>query len=146
VKAVNKNKIPIHAMKVLRTLGLVAGIALLTAASCQKQNIAPGGVYSGDAFLLWVDSTLVNSKIALTYFLQWCGDNDAALQQNNKSVILAGESIRTNAPTWFTNAFSLRNAYLSTRSATDSNALQAAVSQLDAQSKSSNALTNSVHK
>lgn len=117
----------------------------------QQQTIAPGGVYSGDPFLMGVDQTLVETKASMSGFLSWAQDNKAALATHNSSVLVAAEKIRTTAPGWFTNAYNLRAAYLAARQEADpsaitvqSNALSSAISQLEAQSASTTAITNSI--
>lgn len=138
----------------LLTLSVPAFLLLLCPIGCsfiQKQTIAPGGAYSNDPYLLGIDQTIVETRDDLDGFLHWLQENQPTLWQNNKSVLVAGERIRTNAPTWFTNIYNLRGAYLTARQEADpaaanaaSNALSSAASQLSAQSASAQAITNNV--
>lgn len=120
------------------------GPSLILYSSCSTPTIAPGGDYSGDPFLVGVDESLVQSKAELGGFLSWLQQNRDLLAKNNMSVLVAGERIRTNAPLWFTNAYALRGAFIAARTDLNSNLLNGAISQLQAQAASTTAITNSI--
>lgn len=127
----------------------LTGLMLWLVAGC-KTKLDPAGAYHGDTFLFTADRTIVDSKDALSGFLTWEMQNRSQFTNNLREITHIADTIRINAPFWFSNAVIARNAYsnaaalrLSTVSLT-SNALVANISQLQAQTLSLRAVTNSV--
>jgi len=143
---------------------LFAGSVLLGAALCActlglpgcATQIDPAGVYgpsgefgtNNNFFILSVDKTLGDSKQTLNAFVTWELQNRPSLPA---SVTKVADTIRDEAPLWFTNAYIARSNYVFLwrsnpgAASAASNVLQASVSQISAQAAASSAITNSTH-
>lgn len=104
-----------------------------------------------NTFLLLSDKTLVDSKDTMTVFLRWELKNRQTLATLGLgNVTKVADTIRSDAPLWFTNAFNARQVYVAiwrsnpAASAAASNNFQASVSLISAQALASSSLTNSV--
>lgn len=137
---------------------LIAGVLLLGVIvslplGC-KTNLDPAGVYHGDTFLFNAERVIGDSGEALNNFVTWEMNNRSILTGKLHSVTVAADAIRLNAPLWFTNATISRDVYSNSVAlrqgagtiAAASNALNANITQLQTQTLSTRALTESVNK
>lgn len=136
----------------IKTLGLF----ILMATACMlpvlyfqgcATKLDSAGVYAqpngGGMFLFTVDKTLVDSKETLYAFVNWELQNRPTIPP---AVTKAADTIRDQAPLWFTNAYNLRAAYVtlmnvnSPQTITASNNLASATSLISAQATAASAL------
>lgn len=131
----------------------IIAFAFLLLSGCGKSTLSGTGVYGTNQFLFEAEKAVDDSKDALSGFLSWEELNRSILASNNlQSVIKAADSIRVNAPLWFTNAVTACNLYsnavaLAQDAATivnTSNSLAANITLLQTETMSARAITNSV--
>jgi hypothetical protein len=132
----------------LSALGIFSGVML---SGCGTTSLDPAGYYAGMPEVFALDETLANSKDAMDGFLEWEAANHEVIETKWPDVTKAADAIRTNAPTWFSNAESLRGAYVELRASAKagsaplivaSNAFAAEVSLIEAHAGSLSAITN----
>jgi hypothetical protein len=87
---------------------LAAGLAGGLVAGCG--SLAPGGVYQGDKVLYDADQTIATSYDLLHTFVTWERDNRPALA-SQPAIKRSADSVRSNAPKWFSAAVACRDAY-----------------------------------
>lgn len=146
-------------------LGLSVGFALLAllvaipvfVPGCAS-TIDQAGVYGSggnspfgtndNSFLFISDKTLVDSKDTFTAFLTWELQNRPVLATVAPNVTKVADSIRDNAPLWFTNAYTARTAYIAAfkrgNAVAQSNAFAASVSAISSQSLSTTTIKSAV--
>jgi hypothetical protein len=126
--------------------------AVVIIAGC-KTTLDTAGPYAqpagGGMFLFMVDRALVDTKDDLTAFLTWERLNHAYLASNAPSVVATADTIRDNAPLWYTNAWLLRSNFVWAMASSPqdapgaSNSLAAQVSLIQTATQAASALTNS---
>jgi hypothetical protein len=134
--------------------------ALIFTSTCTFTGCAtkldPAGPYATNnspaaaLFLLLSDKTLVDSKDTLNVFLTWELQNRSTLATVAPNVTKVADTIRDQAPLYFTNAYLLRSNYVFAfnsqpgASSTASNFFSAAVQTISALAMSSSQLTNTI--
>jgi hypothetical protein len=109
-------------MKKYLGITLLVTLTALVVSSCftgcgTAPTLDPAGAYAGQPELFAIDTTLADSKDALTSFLTWESDNHEKVLGTWAGVTQAADAIRTNAPAWFTNAYNFRASYVALRAA-----------------------------
>jgi len=132
---------------------VISGLMGLALPGCASK-LDSSGVYAqtngGGMFLFTVDKTLVDSKDTLTAFVTWEYQNRATISAVIPNVTKIADTIREQAPTYFTNAYQLRGAYLASfannaaSQTVASNNLAASVQTINALAMSAGQLTNSL--
>ncbi len=79
---------------------------------CHRTTLAPDGIYKGNKFLFESDRNLQDSKKSLGEFVNWTRINYEWLHTHGRDdVIASADSVRTNAPMWYSNAWTIRATY-----------------------------------
>jgi hypothetical protein len=83
-------------------------LALLAMPACR--NLDPAGVYGGDKILYDADLAIATSYDTIHQFVLWEFSNREALS-SIPEIKKYADTVRRNAPQWFSSAISVRDAY-----------------------------------
>ncbi len=111
-------------------LGLLCSSVFFTGCA-SKGDLAPSGVYQGDAVTFNADVTITSTYTLFDSYVTWEYKNRAALATFPAATKLA-DNIRANAKHWFTSAEGLRDAYAASPTAENRANLQKALAVLQA--------------
>ena len=77
-----------------------------------QKDLAPGGVYNGDAYLYNIDKTIVTTYQTVDAFLVWELSNNSYIKTNIPSVFDFANKIRDNAPVALSDVSKARTLYV----------------------------------
>jgi hypothetical protein len=124
-----------------------------------KASLETGGVYTQmstnstlNSFIFGIDKSLVDSKETLNQFVTWEYQNHQTITNMWPAIAKVADNVRVSAPTWFTNAYTLRTQFVQTFTANQpqllaatSNQLVSAVSLIQSSALASTALQAAAH-
>lgn len=116
-------------MKTKLTFNIISALAgiLFLAQGCAE--MAPDGVYKGDALLYRADSIIPMSYTLLHTYVQWEYTNREMLK-GTPQIKASADYVRLNAKNWITSAMVMREAYALVKSDENANKLQASLAIL----------------